>query len=178
MKTVEVPEASPKLASLLAQAGDEDLVVKPPDGREFLLLAIDEFDIEITRTRANTRIMELLDARAGSTAALPLAPVISAPASPDSKDSLSRGRVRKPDTSDPVVVSGPGGHDRRNAGARPDQAVADGSGLNEEIGCGLAASETRTPDTIGHHQLRPIKCEDTSRNDAFRLRSNGGKRCE
>jgi hypothetical protein len=116
MKTVEVPEASPKLASLLAQAGDEDLVVKPPDGREFLLLAIDEFDIEITRTRANTRIMELLDARAGSTAALPLAPVISAPASPDSKDSLSRGRVRKPDSSDPLVVARPVGQAHSPAG--------------------------------------------------------------
>ncbi len=67
MKTVELPEASPELASLLAQASDEDLVVRLPDGREFLVVSIDEFDLEVARTRANPNLMALLEARASST---------------------------------------------------------------------------------------------------------------
>ncbi len=67
MKTVELPEASPELASLLAQASDEDLVVRLPDGREFLVVSIDEFDLEVARTRANPNLMALLEARAKST---------------------------------------------------------------------------------------------------------------
>ncbi len=51
MKTIELPETSPELASLLAPASDEDLVVKLPDGREFIVVAIDDFDDEIARTR-------------------------------------------------------------------------------------------------------------------------------
>ena len=44
------------------------------------------------------------------------APVISAPGSPDPEDSLSRGRVRKLDASDPVVVAGPVGQAHSLAG--------------------------------------------------------------
>jgi hypothetical protein len=72
MKTVELLETSPDLASLLAQAGDEDLVVKLPDGREFLLVSVDDFDLEIARTRSNPRITALLAARAKSTTTLSL----------------------------------------------------------------------------------------------------------
>ncbi len=67
MKTVEISQASPELDNLLAQARDDDLVVRLPDGREFLLVYIDEFDLEIARTRANPNIMALLEARAKST---------------------------------------------------------------------------------------------------------------
>lgn len=70
MKTVEISEASPELANLFAQARDQDLVVRLPDGREFLLVSIDEFDLEVARRRANSQIMALLDARARSTATL------------------------------------------------------------------------------------------------------------
>jgi hypothetical protein len=72
MKTIELPQTSPEVASLLAQASDEDLVVKLPDGREFIVVAIDDFDDEIARTRANPKIMALLDARAKSSATLSL----------------------------------------------------------------------------------------------------------
>jgi hypothetical protein len=44
------------------------------------------------------------------------APVISAPASPELEDSLSRGRVRRPDASDPVVVAGSVGQAHAPAG--------------------------------------------------------------
>lgn len=72
MKTIELPETSPEVASLLAQASDEHLVVKLSDGREFIVVAIDDFDDEIARTRANPKIMALLDARAKSTVTLSL----------------------------------------------------------------------------------------------------------
>ena len=61
MKTVEISQASPELDNLLAQVRDDDLVVRLPDGREFLLVYIDEFDLEIARTRANPNIMALLE---------------------------------------------------------------------------------------------------------------------
>jgi hypothetical protein len=57
---------------LLAQASDERLVLKLPDGREFAVVAIDDFEDEIARTRANPNIMALLDRRAKSTATLSL----------------------------------------------------------------------------------------------------------
>jgi hypothetical protein len=72
MKTIELSDSSPELTSLLGQASDEDLVVKLPDGRQFIVVAIDDFDDEIARTRANPKIMALLDARAKSTATLSL----------------------------------------------------------------------------------------------------------
>jgi hypothetical protein len=42
------------------------------DGREFLLIAVDDFDLEINRSRNNPRLMALLDARAKRTATVPL----------------------------------------------------------------------------------------------------------
>ncbi len=53
-------------SSLLAQAGTEDLVVRLADGREFLVVSIDEFDLEVARTRANPNLMALIEARAKS----------------------------------------------------------------------------------------------------------------
>jgi hypothetical protein len=36
------------------------------DGSEFLLIAVDEFDQEVTKSRDNPRLMSLLDARAAA----------------------------------------------------------------------------------------------------------------
>ena len=63
MKTIELTNASPDVASLLDQARSDDIVVRVADGSEFLLVAIDDFDREIARTRANPRIMALLEVR-------------------------------------------------------------------------------------------------------------------
>ena len=56
--------------------------------------------------RCDRRVIDRRNVRRGD---VELAPVISAPASPDPEGALSRGRVRKPDATVPVVVGGPVG---------------------------------------------------------------------
>jgi hypothetical protein len=63
MKTVTVSARARALLSLLKQAGEENLILKTEDGREFLLAEIDNFDREIARTRQNEELMRLLDER-------------------------------------------------------------------------------------------------------------------
>lgn len=64
MKTIELAKTAPEIANLLDQARDDDLVVRLADGSEFLLVSIDEFDQEVARTRANPKLMRLLEERA------------------------------------------------------------------------------------------------------------------
>ena len=72
MKTVNLANPTNELTALLDQANDEDLVVRLADGREFLLSAIDDFDIEIAQTRQNEKLMALLEERARQTRTVPL----------------------------------------------------------------------------------------------------------
>jgi len=66
------PHASPDIAGLLEQARNDDIVVRLPDGSEFLLVAIDDFDREVARSRANPQLMALLEARARQRETVPL----------------------------------------------------------------------------------------------------------
>ena len=72
MKTIDLPSVSKKIAGLLEQAREDDLVVRLADGSEFMLVAIDDFDLELARTRANPDLMKLLDSRAQQTKLVPL----------------------------------------------------------------------------------------------------------
>ncbi len=72
MKTVELTDASPDIVNLLDQARVDDIVVRIADGSEFLLVAVDDFDREIARTRANPRLMALLETRAKQTTTVSL----------------------------------------------------------------------------------------------------------
>jgi hypothetical protein len=72
MKTIEVSARARTLMSLLAQALDENLILRTEDGREFLLAEIDSFDREIELTRKNEEFMRLLDERGKEKATIPL----------------------------------------------------------------------------------------------------------
>jgi hypothetical protein len=72
VKTIDVPQAPSDVASLLEQARNEDLILRLADGSEFLVVAIDDFDDEIARTRNNPKLMAMLEARARQTATIPL----------------------------------------------------------------------------------------------------------
>jgi hypothetical protein len=72
VKSIDVPKISAEVAQLLDQARLDDLVVRLPDGSEFLLIALDEFDQEVAKSRANPRLMALLDARAAQSSTIPL----------------------------------------------------------------------------------------------------------
>ena len=75
MKTVSLNAPQSELSSLLAQADAEDVLIQLQDGREFLVVAVDDFGAEIARTRCNQELMQLLDERAKQPATIPLAEV-------------------------------------------------------------------------------------------------------
>jgi hypothetical protein len=58
---------------LLRQAREENLVLRAPDGREFVLAEIDDFSREIELTRENKKLMAFLDRRGRQKATVPLA---------------------------------------------------------------------------------------------------------
>jgi hypothetical protein len=72
MKTVTVPRQSTEINALLDQARDHDLIIRCADGSEFMLVALDVFDLEIARTRQNAKLMALLDERARQAETIPL----------------------------------------------------------------------------------------------------------
>jgi hypothetical protein len=72
MKVITVPQHAAEINDLLAQARQEDLLLQSADGSEFMLVAVEDFDEEIARTRQNAKCMTLLDTRAKQTHTVPL----------------------------------------------------------------------------------------------------------
>jgi hypothetical protein len=72
MKTIDIPPQAVEVNAMLAQAREEDVLVRTADGEEYMLTAIDDFDEEIARTRRSARLMALLDERARQTETVPL----------------------------------------------------------------------------------------------------------
>jgi hypothetical protein len=72
MRTITVPANATEVNAILAQARQEDILVRTADGEEFMLTAVDAFDEEIVRTRRNEKLMALLDQRAKQTTTIPL----------------------------------------------------------------------------------------------------------
>jgi hypothetical protein len=62
MRRVDITSAS-KLAELLDLAGEENVLLKTPDGREFVLAEVDDFDAEIEAVCQNQELMKLLEER-------------------------------------------------------------------------------------------------------------------
>ncbi len=63
MKTVELTTIAPYLAELLDLAGAENIILKTPEGREFVLAEVGDFDTEIALVRQNEELMALLEER-------------------------------------------------------------------------------------------------------------------
>ena len=72
MRTSTIPPEASDVNALLQQARQEDLLVRAADGTEFVLTTVDEFDLEIARTRQNAKLMALLDERAKQAETLPM----------------------------------------------------------------------------------------------------------
>ena len=75
MKVIDLSASRPTLAKLLELAGEENIVLKTPEGREFFLAEMDDFSGEISRTRQNKELMQLLDDRSRETATFTLSEV-------------------------------------------------------------------------------------------------------
>ncbi len=72
MKTVTVSKRAKAINALLKRARQENLILKSPDGCEFILAEVDDFNREIELTRQNKKLMEFLDLRARQTKTIPL----------------------------------------------------------------------------------------------------------
>ena len=73
MKTLTVSARERALSALLKRAQRGGVILRSPEGREFILAEIDDFDREIELTRKNKRLMKLLDERAKQTRTISLA---------------------------------------------------------------------------------------------------------
>jgi hypothetical protein len=67
MKTVNIPTQAKTVTSLLKKAQRGGLILRSPEGQEFILAEIDDFKREIELTRQNKALMKLLDSRAKQT---------------------------------------------------------------------------------------------------------------
>jgi len=63
LKIVELTTIAPALAELLELAGEDTLILKTSEGREFVLAEVDDFDTEIDLVRQNEELMALLAER-------------------------------------------------------------------------------------------------------------------
>jgi hypothetical protein len=75
VKKITVSRRARGINSLLKQARRENLIIKAPDGDEFILAEISDFDREIELTRHNKKLMKFLENRARQTKTVPLAEV-------------------------------------------------------------------------------------------------------
>lgn len=63
MKTVTISSRSKAIKGLLDLAKQEDLVLRTPDGDEFMLSVIDDFEHETAQQRRSKKLMAFLDKR-------------------------------------------------------------------------------------------------------------------
>ncbi len=64
MKTVTISKRSKGINALLKQARRHNLILRSPEGHEFILAELDDFDREIELTRQNKQLTEMLNQRA------------------------------------------------------------------------------------------------------------------
>jgi hypothetical protein len=75
MKTVNISAREKTINTLLKEAKKEGLILRSPDGHEFILAEIDDFNREIELTRQNQELMKLLDERGQQTKTIKAAEV-------------------------------------------------------------------------------------------------------
>ncbi len=63
MKTIELTTIAPHLAELLDLASEDALILKTPEGREYVLVERDDFDAELALITQNEELMTLLEER-------------------------------------------------------------------------------------------------------------------
>ncbi len=75
MRSVTVSTESPEIMHLLDLASEDNLILRTPEGREFVLADVDDFDREVELVRQNDELMEFLDQRSLETTRLTLSQV-------------------------------------------------------------------------------------------------------
>src|SRR5207248_8314268 len=75
MKTIEVSPSAPTLVEVLDLAGEDNVILRTPEGRQFLLAEIDDFADEVAKVVQNESLMQLLAERSSDTSRVPLSQV-------------------------------------------------------------------------------------------------------
>lgn len=75
MKTIELSRQGLSFPDVITLASHENLIVRTPEGREFLVAEVDDFDREIQLIRENQKLLAFLDERSQETTTYTLAQV-------------------------------------------------------------------------------------------------------
>jgi hypothetical protein len=75
MKAIDLSTTTPTLAEILDLAGEQNVVLRTPEGRQFVLAEIDDFAEEVEKASRNKALMELLDERSVEMATVSLSEV-------------------------------------------------------------------------------------------------------
>ena len=67
MKTITISRRARSVQALLMRARRENVILRSPEGEEFILAEIDDFNREIELARQNRALMKFLEARARQT---------------------------------------------------------------------------------------------------------------
>jgi len=63
VKTIELTHDAPSLLELVELAGEENIIIKTPQGREFILAELDDFGLEVEQLKNSEGFMAFLDER-------------------------------------------------------------------------------------------------------------------
>jgi hypothetical protein len=75
MRPIDVSATSPTLREVLELASEDNVILRTPEGRQYVLAEIDDFAEEVAKVRSNESLMHLLDARSKEAAHLTLSQV-------------------------------------------------------------------------------------------------------
>lgn len=75
MKTIDLATQLPTLEEILELAGEDTIILRTQDGREFVLAEVDDFDKEVELVRHHQDLMSFLDQRSLETKALTVSQV-------------------------------------------------------------------------------------------------------
>ena len=67
MKTIDLSTTNPTLAEVLEVAGADNVVLRLPDGREFVIAEVDDFAQEVALVRQNQELLRFLADRSKET---------------------------------------------------------------------------------------------------------------
>ncbi len=75
MKAINVSRTSPTLREVLDLAGEDNVLLRTSEGRQYVLAEIDDFAEEVAKVRKNKAIMQLLGKRSKEAAQFTLSHV-------------------------------------------------------------------------------------------------------
>ena len=75
MKAIDLSTSSPTLTEVLKLAGEDNVILRTPEGRQYLLAEIDDFAEEVAKVGQNESLLQLLSQRSQETTQFTLSQV-------------------------------------------------------------------------------------------------------